>query len=251
MGFHSWQTADTGVSIPADCIHDEARHFSFTMLRPNGKPKLFCHAYDGYAGCFAVEEGKPGVKAISIFNQNTLDNFPAKSLRGASREEVRLIGVNLNYGNILYMENPRFDNLKADSPLAASVGEAKEKGLYIIPFARKADHFLSSHLLDKPAYLFRGDWQQIIPEFGMCPNDLVSSGMVTKTNYPLKYPIKFVQNPDLEWDDVGPSPSCPNQGFFLSDEQIISILESGRQFYGRYEHLRNAQSRQAKDQIER
>lgn len=49
------------------------------------------------------------------------------------------------------------------------------------------------------------DWKRIIG---------INIACYDRQNEALKYPIKFVQNPNLNYDDVKPSKSCPNQGYF-------------------------------------
>jgi len=47
----------------------------------------------------------------------------------------------------------------------------------------------------------------------------------------IKYPIKIVRDPNLEYEQVGPSPACEFQGWFYEDtamieDKIISAIES-------------------------
>lgn len=48
----------------------------------------------------------------------------------------------------------------------------------------------------------------------------ISIACYDKDNARLKYPIKLVENPELRYEDVPPSKSCPSQGYFYDyDEQ--------------------------------
>ena len=42
----------------------------------------------------------------------------------------------------------------------------------------------------------------------------------------IKFPLKFVENPDLEYNEVEASPRCPYQGFFYEDEELDKYKEN-------------------------
>lgn len=60
----------------------------------------------------------------------------------------------------------------------------------------------------------QGNWlpDDVIRNFG------IDIACMDEHNAALKYPIKIVENPRIQYDDIGPSDSCPDQGFFYEDD---------------------------------
>lgn len=91
MGFFSWKTSDTNKSVSN--IHSGKGVFPVHLLDPKGGSIKELH-YEGY-GDFG---GEDVYVLLALWNYEMLD-LPEEGLVGASLEELRLIGIDLAFGD--------------------------------------------------------------------------------------------------------------------------------------------------------
>lgn len=178
MGFFSWKTADTKESIPS--IHSSREPMKAYLLQPGGAPALLDNcAYEGY--------GK--IAGVDVYEWLAEQNFGDKTLVDiAITADCGHYYVDEN--NVVYMCSMHI-NEKHDKYLRLTLNNPDGEIVYFSNYGASIDKL-----------------------GGMSANDAIAIKVLHEQKIPLKYPLKFSQNPDAVYEELPASETCENQGFF-------------------------------------
>lgn len=186
VGYFSWLTGDTKESIPvAGYEYDEPR--PVFMLRPFGMSSYREDSYDGY-GNFG---GKDAYELLAEMNLNP--DIAAKM----SESDLRSAGVALGVGN--YYEDSE---------------TGRKYAFFHEPFPGTDVEWI------------RKNYSEPLQQFEMkSANDLIDEGRLIRRDYreAMKFPLKFSFDPNAEYEKIGESVSCPDQGFMYERKMKRNI----------------------------
>ena len=182
MGFFSWNTCDSGISIPAAASGRPMK--PVYLLQPGGLPPVKEECYEG--------RGRFGVVNAYVWLAKANAETLGIELSGCDDDEIAQIGIQMELGHVYKDVNS---------------GE-----LWHV--------FHDSRALIEGRY-FKGNFAEIIPEFGKSANQLVGDGRLRELAVSkvigLQYPLKFSFNPDAVYEDHLGSDTCCYQGYFYED----------------------------------
>lgn len=184
MGFFSWLTCDTGESIAN--VHSGRPTRTVYLLQPGGLPPIREDAYDGYGEFGGVDAHVWLARA----NRHMIRR-PQAEVDALDDEALRAIGIALDCGNY-YVDS--------------------EDG------SRHSVFHASARLID-PSIRHHGVTYDVpIAHFGgRTANELVAEGRLVATRFDCDVALKFSHDPNAVHEDLPPSASCPDQGFFYGD----------------------------------
>lgn len=177
MGYVSWLTADTRESIPVRYSDREQR--TVYLLQPNGAPPIAETHYQGFGG----------FGGISVYDWLVDHNAPADRI-----EELR-------------------DDMWFPVQLST--------GMRYFRDVETGDRFCVFHTgpcaIDPTIAAHRCTYADPLPGYGVSANDLVEQGRIVKEFLPVAFPLKFSFDPAARYEDLPPSDSCPDQGFYYDE----------------------------------
>ena len=194
MGFFSWKTCDTNETI---WNHHTDKCRPVYLLRPNGASPILEPSYDGY-GHFG------GMDAYEQLYLQNLHLLPRNIGDIRSTEERRTIGIALELGNY-YQDRDTEQRWLIFHRTPLTEWLCRKKGFRFYP----------------------GHYDESIPEYGLSANKLIEQKrflgpylvrdlLFDGADY---RPLKFSFDPDCVYEEQGPSPSAPNQGYFDWDDE--------------------------------
>jgi len=170
MGFFSWVTSDTEMSITNR--YTERGALPVYVLCPDGT-NIYEDNYNGY-GVFG---GKDIYELVAEWNrENLTPDYLRKPERSRWSDDEQ--------GQIWYESAVRRYELSCNRLTDYKEGMTDEQ------------------MFEK----YGEDWKRTLGIDIACYDD---------QNAALRYPIKFVENPNVDYESVKPSNGCPNQGFFM------------------------------------
>jgi hypothetical protein len=183
MGYFSWRCAKTKKSIAN--IDSTRRTKPVYILQPGEQDNLLTDGmYEGY-GAFTGDFGRIDMHVwLAEQNAEALNI----DLGRMDEDEKRDIGISLDMGSI---------HVDTQTGKRWSI------------FRKAPDCVGATH--------FPGNFVEIMPDYGVSPNDAVKQGLLKevpiKEVVELPFPIKLCIR-DMDYDSVGESEDCPEQGFF-------------------------------------
>lgn len=182
MGFFSWLTADTEESVintyAAADMGVPVR--TVYQLQPNGEAPIEETAYEGY-GIIGDED---------VHHWLARRNLPTELVATLSDDDLSAVGVTLSVG-----------------------------GYYLDTVTGKkwTIFWKGPNIIDPTIEFFNGRYDQVIPEIGLSPNDLMQSGRFERQVITPEFPLKFSFDKNAVYEDLPASKTCPKQGYFFDD----------------------------------
>ena len=110
------------------------------------------------------------------------------------------------------------EELPKDSKLIRLMGIQLDCGTYCHDRETGTNWIISYPFHPKGFKHFAGKYDEVIPELGKTPNDLIREGrFVTypvSNLFPIRYPLKFSFNPHAVYEELPPSKTTECQGYF-------------------------------------
>lgn len=179
MGFFSWLTADTKVSIP--CAASGRTSPTVYLLQPNGRAPIPEDCYEG-DGIFGGQDAH-----LWLASQN----IPLSVFAGLSEPQQLSAGISLAVGNY-------FVDAVTEKRYTFFNGEAAT----LIPGYEDVEHIQLR--FDQPLSQFGGQ----------TANDLIGNKRLIIKSFEPQFPLKFSFDPKARYEDLPASEICPDQGFF-------------------------------------
>jgi len=183
MGFFSWLTADTQESVMNSyaAVDHNLPIKPVYLLQPNGEAPIEEPSYEGYGI----------VGGVNVHHWLAHRNLPAEVVATLNDDDLNDVGVTLSVGNY-YIDN--------------------------VTGKKWTIFWKGPKIIDPTIEFFNGRYDQVIPEIGLSPNDMIKSGRFGRQFIMPEFPLKFSFDRHAVYEDHDASQNCPRQGYFYDDD---------------------------------